>query len=966
VDLKVEQHGADVEISLLTADGRRLTRVDSPNGKQDAEPLPLVMDGQKPRRLEILTGAKEAGGRYAIVITALRTATAADRIRVEADRVFAEGEELRHRGDALSLRAALEQDRRSLALLRSLPAAAADRGREADVLIGRATVHFMLDHGEEAVADYREALTIFRERGELRKTAGALNGLGASYRSLGEPRQAISFYREALKIYRSGGGPAGEGEGKVQHNLGRAYAALGEAEDALQAYDAALAVWQRPGYQGQQGETLRNRAELYLALGDWEKAVDSFDQALPLLKAAGRHREAARVLVGHGAAEVASGRGRQGLSSFEKALALQIQTGDQPAQIAVTQGNLCWALLSLDEVRSAEEPCARSLAFWEQLGDRANQGSALTNLGWLREQTGRLPEAVTLYQRALPILASAGDRLTETTTLLNLARALRRQGQMDAALRATDESLRRVESLREELGSPALRASFFATRQKLYSFFIDLLMELHQRRPAAGYEGRALAVSERARARMLLDLLGDTGSDPATSSPALLAQEREVGRRLDVAEQRRRWLEETLAPEPQQRAAGLEVRSLLAERERALAALHKTSPHQGPVPGPLGLREIQAQIDHDTLLLEIALGDERSFLWLVSAESLAAFPLPGRATLEEVARRAHSLLAADNISLARVQTDAALANLSRSVLGPVADRLGTKRLLIVSEGALLYVPFAALPDPAHPGEPLLAHHEIVTLPSVSSLAGLRRAVAGRPSAPATLAVLADPVFDLTDPRMAYGHWTRPAAARSGRFARLPFSSQEAEAILALVPPSERLGALGLDANRETATNGTLARYRILHFATHGILDTEHPDLSGIALSMIDGAGRPRNGFLRVHEIDRLRLPADLVVLSACATALGRELKGEGLVGLTQSFFHAGARSVLVSLWPVEDVATADLMKAFYQELLGNKLPPAAALRAAQLALQRRPDRSAPSSWAGFILLGDWKAPHSQR
>jgi CHAT domain-containing protein len=185
----------------------------------------------------------------------------------------------------------------------------------------------------------------------------------------------------------------------------------------------------------------------------------------------------------------------------------------------------------------------------------------------------------------------------------------------------------------------------------------------------------------------------------------------------------------------------------------------------------------------------------------------------------------------------------------------------------------------------------------------------------------------------------------------GTFRRLPFTRSEADAIVSLAAGAPVLEALDFEASRARATSGELADYRIVHFATHGVLDAEHPERSGIALS---------DGFLRAGEIDRLDLPADLVVLSACETALGREIRGEGLVGLPRAFLHAGARRVLVSLWPVEDRATAELMRRFYREMLEKGRPPAAALRAAQDSLRREPGWEAPYFWAGFVLQGDWQ------
>jgi CHAT domain-containing protein len=263
--------------------------------------------------------------------------------------------------------------------------------------------------------------------------------------------------------------------------------------------------------------------------------------------------------------------------------------------------------------------------------------------------------------------------------------------------------------------------------------------------------------------------------------------------------------------------------------------------------------------------------------------------------------------------------------------------------------------------------PLVAEHEIVHLPSASALAVLREQLEGREKAPEMLAVVADPVFQPHDPRLGNPSQDRSIgnsrlrrsaqpAARAG-LERLVYAGQEAETILELVPPSTRLALRGLEARRAEILNGKLSRYRILHFATHGILDDQHPELSRLALSQVDGEGKPLgDGFLYAHEIRELEFPADLVVLSACRTALGKEVRGEGLLGLTRAFMQAGAGQVVVSLWNVDDQATAELMARFYSYLLIDGLHPAAALRAAQEELRRT--TPAPYFWAGFVLQGD--------
>jgi CHAT domain-containing protein len=278
------------------------------------------------------------------------------------------------------------------------------------------------------------------------------------------------------------------------------------------------------------------------------------------------------------------------------------------------------------------------------------------------------------------------------------------------------------------------------------------------------------------------------------------------------------------------------------------------------------------------------------------------------------------------------------------------------------------------------------NHEIISLPSASTLAVLRRELAGRKPAPKLLAVIADPVFtrnderfksktikieDMATPETETSANTRiiehlseseAAAVSPGGLTipRLPFTRQEAERILAAAPSGANLKALDFRANRGTATKAELGQYRYLHFATHGLLDSERSTLSALVLSLVDERGDPQDGFLRAHEIYNLNLPAELVVLSACRTGLGKEIKGEGLVGLTRGFMYAGAARVVVSLWNVNDKATSELMAKFYQKMLRNGQRPAAALRSAQVEMWRQRQWQSPYYWAAFVLQGEWR------
>jgi CHAT domain-containing protein len=333
------------------------------------------------------------------------------------------------------------------------------------------------------------------------------------------------------------------------------------------------------------------------------------------------------------------------------------------------------------------------------------------------------------------------------------------------------------------------------------------------------------------------------------------------------------------------------------------------------------------------------------------------------------------------------------------ILAPVMNQLGNKRLLIVGDGALQSIPFAALPIPTLGNSdtcrddacvaptPMLVNYEIVTLPSASTIAVLRNELKDRKPAPKTLVALADPVFEPNDPRLQNSKIVGASLAdtvaekptssqqnppsspseanRSARnmgvnLQRLEFTRKEVEAILNLVPENQRFSALDFAANRSTATKPDLSQYRIIHLATHGLLNTVHPELSGVVLSLFDEKGADTNGFLRLNDIFNLNLPAELVVLSACQTGLGKDVKGEGLVGLTRGFIYAGAKRVTVSLWSVNDTATSILMTKYYQKMLNEGLNPVAALRAAQLEMMKTQAWKAPYYWAAFVVQGEWR------
>jgi CHAT domain-containing protein len=424
--------------------------------------------------------------------------------------------------------------------------------------------------------------------------------------------------------------------------------------------------------------------------------------------------------------------------------------------------------------------------------------------------------------------------------------------------------------------------------------------------------------------------------------------------------------------------AGLdhEIEDLVAAHEEIEAEIRAASPAYAALthPRPLSLTEIQALLDPGTLLLEYALGAEHSSVWAVTPSGLHTYELPPRVVIEAAARDFRRTL--PDIANPRSFEDAS-AKLGAMLLDPVAAELGTKRLVVVSDAALqAAVPFAALASldaPLGRPHPLVVDHEIVQETSASVVAALRLGIAGPTPAPGLVAVLADPVVSAGDGRLtapgkaptAVAPNLMPEAVRAvtpnGVLERLPNTRVEANDILKLVPPSRSFAKFGFDATKQAAEDPGLARYRIVLFATHGLLDPREPALSGLVFSLFAPDGTPRDGYLRLNDVFNLTLPVDLVVLSACESGQGKVVGGEGLVGITRGFLYAGAERLVVSLWEVNDRAAARLMAKFYRAVLASDhVRPAAALRRAQIAMIREGKWRHPWYWAPFIIQGEWR------
>jgi CHAT domain-containing protein/Tfp pilus assembly protein PilF len=1038
----VDQGSVDLAVAVLRPDGELMAGVDA----FDYGVEPVSITASKPGTYALSISSVEPNpvrARYELHVEALRPSATKDGDWVRAAQLSTQAKQLRSARKADSLRHALELYRQALPLWRAVGFPSG----EARTLIATGGLHTWLGDTDQALEPLNDAVTIARSLGDRLVEAVALSQLGEVYddtgatqkaldvyaaarsifRELGEAllearllvdtaivhnsrserEIALEHYRQALPVLRAAGDRTWEA--MVLSGMGRIYDLLGERQQALQYFYDSLAIREQVGDRTGQAQSLSGIALVYSALGEQSWAIEYLRRALPLYQSTGERRGEAATLHNLGVQHDDMEKRQEAVKYFSEALALRRAIGDRGGQASTLQ-RIGRGRLQAGDALGAKSYFEDALALHQAVGNREGEAVVLVALGNTYVALGDEQRALSHLQTALTLSQVVRARGVEAASLNAIARIAHRRGLLDEALARSEDALEIVESLRTRVLSQQLRASYLASVQDYYDSHIQVLMQMHRLRPGDGHDGVALRASERARARSLLEMLAEAQVDIRHGiDAALLDRERELHRLLNDKTERQMRLLSTGQAEKEAAGLDTEIRELMAEYHKIQVQIRLTSPRYASLayPQPLSASEIQQRVlDPDTLLLEYALGHDRSYLWAVSSSAIVSYELPGRREVESAARELHELIstpdravghaasrrgpASDTSPLAR-----AAARVSQMLLAPVAPQLRAKRLLIVTEGAVQYVPFAALPVPGAPDKrPLIADHEIVTAPSASTVAILRSEAAGRRAGPKAVAVLADPVFASDDPRVTGGgrEGRRAAAAGEGtrafedaaarqrpevrevqraakaagaadswfRLPRLPFTRREAEAILALVPPEDGFGALDFDASVATATSRALAQYRIVHLATHGFLNPSQPDLSGLVLSLVDPRGRPQQGFLRVHDLYNLELPADLVVLSACRSALGADIRGEGLVGLTRGFMYAGASRVAASLWKVDDEATAELMNLFYGALLKDRLSPAAALRHAQVAMWKTRRWTSPRHWAAFVIQGEWR------
>lgn len=785
-------------------------------------------------------------------------------------------------------------------------------------------------------------------------------------------QEALDYYTETQRLYRQLNDK--EGIVKALNGLGWAYFRIGDYRKALDKSEESLILAREINADRLQKIALTIIIDSYLSLGDQASALSYAKQSLELSMKLNNSR-----LISYAYKQY--GDIYYDLGDFEKAL------------------------------RYYNESFVISRA----IENRSLESELLIQIALIYKLNGNIEAALKNFSDSLKISRLSQLRALEIKSLHNIALLNRDIGSLPEAQSVIEQVIILIESSRLNIGGRKDREAYFATVRKSYELYIDILMQQHKQNPDKGYAVLALQISERARARNLREMLAESHLDWKKNVPAeLLDQERALNQKLNSIA---RIVDTAKDKDKEDAEKGL--RSLTAQHDDVQRRIRLAAPKYASItqPQPLTVSEMQQLLDDDTAILEYSHSCPRSYVFVVTRNKVSSYEIEGRCHTDQIATKVYDALTArqsqdakenenfekriDRFKKADETFWAEAKLLSEKIFTPVASDLKQSKLIIVADGSLQYIPFAALPlvkpAPASGGiaeisnnkekantkkiELIIDKYEISYLPSISALVELRKDSKKNQIAEKTIAVLANPVFSRNDPRFNLGTpgggggFRLEASALSGDLLRawkvvggdkaipsLPFSEKEGRDIFKIAPNKTGLLAIGFDARKSLVDSGELQKYRYLHFATHSLFNSEYPELSGLILSLYKLNGEREDGYLRLNDIYNMNLSADLVVLSACQTGIGKNVNGEGLIGLTRGFMYAGASRVVAGLWKVDDASTSRLMTKFYDGMFNENLPPSAALRRAQLSVMRRADGQLmpPFYWAAFIQQGEFK------
>jgi CHAT domain-containing protein/Tfp pilus assembly protein PilF len=801
-----------------------------------------------------------------------------------------------------------------------------------------------LEGRQEALSKWRQIIELSKIKKDKAWEGIAFQSMGLIYEQLGELQNALDVYLQSLELLREA--KSRQYEASSINNIGAIYMKLGEYEKAISYYDRATIIQREIGNRKSIGIYLNNLGNAYKNLENYKQAVDYFKQSLEIKK------------------EDESIRGKRSLAN--------------------TINNLGDVLILQGEFESGIDYLKKALELRREVEHSWGIANSLLNLGNAQWQAGEKQESYKNLKSANFISNEVGDRQMQARSFYLLAVAENNFGNNTQAIENISNGLELIEQIRGELVSSEIRYAYFSTVQDYYELYTELLFSRYEKSNNKDDLALALQISERSRSRSLIELLQEAKVNFKQGIDTKLLEE--LKKLQSEISEKYTSRQNILSGKPkadQVTKINNEINELNTAIQNLKFKIRRSNPKYADLTEgkTVSANEIQLMLDDETVLLEYKLGKKRSFVWFVSKDSIKVHELADRETIEKYARQFYDLTIANDRNQTEQKSNLS-KQLSEMLFSKIAKEIKGKRLAIVSDGMLQYLPFSALVSPESGVQSpkfaenevrlLVETNEIVILPSASVLAQLRANPNREKTNGKTIAIFADPVFDLEDSRIAKNSNIKPndeyaaitKVLRDFRLGetlpRLLASRQEARSISNLVDNNESIIRTDFEANLENIENSNLKDYRILHFATHGLLNSNRPELSGLVFSLYDKNGKKQAGFLSLNDIYNLDLSSDLIVLSACQTALGKDVRGEGLIGMSRGFLYAGSNRIIASLWKVDDSATAEFMKRFYGNHLQKGMSASKALQQTKIEMKNIKRYNSPYYWSAFTLLGDWQ------
>jgi CHAT domain-containing protein/Tfp pilus assembly protein PilF len=846
----------------------------------------------------------------------------------------------------------LEYDEKALRLAREI----GNKKSEGISLGNLGVYHANVGNLPEAMKYFHSKLAVMKELNEKAEQVSALSNIGALNDWQGNVQESLESYREALRLL--------EGQedrarlGLILGNMGAAYEKLSDYPKSLDFYHQALAVFQEIGEKGDTAWILGNLGAIASKLGNDREALDYFEKSLVLMQEVGDRKYEGWVLGTMGAIYNRQGDREKSFQYLNRALEIAQEIGDKRLEIDHL-GNIGSNCQEAGDYAKAAEYFKQGLEIAEKLGDKVSLTEILILLGGFHRDLKDYDQSITDFQRALTLGNELGVPRTIWNSEWGLALSCEKKAAYDDALRHFRNAIQMVESIRGKLVTQEQKVGFQGETIDLYENLIELLFRLKDKDSTGQLVAESFHLAERAKSRAFLEFMAEANINLASGiSQELETEEKNLQVLLTGLQQK---LMDPELEAGQKENLYQELHSAESRYNDFILELREKTPEYASAayPEPYTLDQTKTRLlDKDTSLLEFFLGKENAFWWVISKDQTPwAQSLPSG---HEVFKKIQEYQT--QISQRKINLDFRLGKEIYDVL--LKDALGripvSSHLVIIPDGVLLRFPFEALVREMEGKTPryLLEDYVISYAPSASVLGEIKGRQTPVTAGPTDLLALGNPVFEGQEQSaQADVEYLRAGA----RILPLPYAEEEVFSISRIYQQTGgRAESYVKDkALEEVVKSKDCSQFRNLHFATHGFIDDRIPALSGLLLAPSPKPGG-EDGFLRLNEIFHLNLKARLVTLSACETALGKEVRGEGMIGLTRAFFYAGAQAVMASLWMVSDQSTSILMRDFYSDYVKRRSP-SISLRQAKLKLLKGDDRSYrhPFFWAPFILAGEY-------